>query len=261
MPVRELSAALISEGLDTRLLGRRVLYYPRLRTTMDTARREALRGTPDGTVVVAGEQTAGRGRLKRTWLSPRGNLALSVVLYPERDHVHSLTMVASVAAARSIEVVTGLAPELKWPNDVLLGGRKICGILVETSLRADRVDYAIVGIGVNVNLEPAAFPELPPATTSVSREAGREVSRLDLLRSLLRELDRLYLAESAGEAVYREWRDRLVTLGKPVRVTSPGITLEGTAESVGPDGSLLLRLPDGTLERVLAADVTLRGQT
>jgi BirA family biotin operon repressor/biotin-[acetyl-CoA-carboxylase] ligase len=122
------------------------------------------------------------------------------------------------------------------------------------------VDYAIIGIGINVNLNPADFPEIQPIATGLSRELGRDVSRLELVRCLLREMERLYLATPESETVYREWRRRLVTLGKAVRVTSGETTLEGTAESVEPDGSLLLRLPDGSLSRILSGDVTLREQ-
>jgi BirA family biotin operon repressor/biotin-[acetyl-CoA-carboxylase] ligase len=260
MADKDLSADLITRDLETRFLGQRVLYYPSLRTTMETARQEALNGAPEGTVVIADEQTAARGRLKRTWLSPRGNIALSVVLYPDREHLHSVIMAASLAVAHSIEMVTGLRPQLKWPNDILLGGKKVCGILVETSVQSDRVDYAIIGIGINVNLNPADFPEILPVATGLSRELGREVSRLELVRCLLREMEQLYLSARISNTVYEEWSKRLVTLGKAVRVTSGETTLEGTAESVGPDGSLLLRLPDGTPEWILAGDVTLRDQ-
>jgi len=260
MTETDLTAALIRDGLETRFIGQRVLHYPRLTTTMDRAREEARKGAPEGTVIIADEQTAARGRLRRTWLSPRGNIALSVILYPGRERLHSLIMVASVAVARSIEAITGLKPVLKWPNDVLIGGKKVCGILVESSVRGGVVDYAIIGTGVNVNLDPAGFPEIQPIATSLSGELGREVSRLDLVRGLLREMEGLYLAAAAGESVYEDWRTRLTTLGRAVRVTSGETTLEGTAESVDRDGSLLLRLPDGGLTRILAGDVTLRDQ-
>ncbi len=255
-----LSAEAISEGLGTRFLGQNTLYHQRLTTTMDAARESALDGAPEGTVIIAEEQTAARGRLRRVWLSPRGNLALSIILYPHRQQLHSLIMVASLAVARSIEQVTGLTPEIKWPNDVLIDGRKTCGILVESSTQGDRVDYAIVGIGINVNLDLADFPEIRSIATSLSDELGTKVSRLDLVRSLLQETEYLYLAASAGNTVYEQWRNRLVTLGREVQVTTATgeSTFEGTAEGVNPDGGLVLRLPDGGLVTVLAGDVSLR---
>ncbi len=252
----DLSAESISRGLATRFIGRRTLYYGRLPTTMDAARDEARAGAAEGTVVVAGEQTAARGRLKRTRFSPQGNIALSVVLYPTRQQLPGLIMVSSLAVAGGIEAVTGLRPAVKWPNDVLVGGRKVCGILIESSLQADRVDYAIVGVGINVNLDPTDFAEITPTATSLSLEVGKSVSRLRLIRAVLSELERLYLAPQ--ETVFHQWRDRLVTLGRDVRVTSGDTALDGVAESVEPDGSLMLRLPDGRLTRITVGDVSLR---
>jgi BirA family biotin operon repressor/biotin-[acetyl-CoA-carboxylase] ligase len=252
----DLTAESISHGLTTRFIGRRTLYHRRLPTTMDAARDDARGGSAEGTVVVAGEQTAARGRLKRTWFSPRGNIAFSVVLYPTRQQLPGLIMVSSLAVVAGIEATTGLRADIKWPNDVLIAGRKVGGILIESSLQADRVDYAIVGVGINVNLDPAHFPEITPTATSLSREAGHEVSRSALLRAVLTEMERLYVAPP--ETVFDLWKDRLAMLGTPVRVTSGDDEADGTAESVEPDGSLMLRLPDGRLTRITVGDVTLR---
>ena len=255
-----LSSDLITKDLKTRFIGQSIIYYPSLTSTMDVARQEAQQVAPEGTVVIADEQTAGRGRLKRAWLTPRGNIALSVILYPKIDYLNSLTMLASLAVQYSIESVTGLKSQLKWPNDVLIGGKKVCGILIESKVQADTVEYAIIGIGINVNLKITDFPEILPIATSLSHELGKEVSRLSLIRHLLVEMERLYLIITAGGSIYEEWRDNLVTLGKKVRVKSGETIDEGTAESVAPDGSLLLRRPDGSLARILAGDVTLRDE-
>jgi BirA family biotin operon repressor/biotin-[acetyl-CoA-carboxylase] ligase len=253
-----LSPALITKDLKTRFVGQRVIYHPTLTSTMEVARAEAKRGAAEGTIVVADEQTAGRGRLQRAWLSPRGNIALSVILRPTLACLPSLTMLASLAVAHSIEAVTVLKPQLKWPNDVLINGKKVCGILIESNVRADRVDYAVIGIGINVNLRPDDYPEILPIATSLSHELKKEVSRLILLRHLLVEIEKLYLAISAGQSIFEEWRDNLVTIGKRVRVKSGDAVQEGIAESVTPDGSLLLRHSDGTLNKILAGDVTLQ---
>lgn len=252
----DLSAEAISRGLTTRFIGRRTVYHRRLPTTMDAARDEARAGAAEGTVVVAGEQTAARGRLKRSWLSPRGNIALSVILYPTKEQLAALIMVSSLAVVGGIETVTGLQAGIKWPNDVLVAGKKVCGILIESSFQGSRLDYAIVGVGINVNLEPADFPEITPIATSLSLELGKEVSRPELLRAVLTDLERLYLAPQ--ETVFRQWQDRLVTLGSDVRVTSGDTVLDGVAESVEPDGSLMVRLPDGRLTRITVGDVSLR---
>jgi BirA family biotin operon repressor/biotin-[acetyl-CoA-carboxylase] ligase len=247
----------ITNGLPTRFIGQRIIYHSSVTSTNDLAKHEAQRGAAEGTVVIADEQVAGKGRLKRVWLSPRGSIALSVILYPDIALLPSLIMVASLATAHSIEAVTGLKPQLKWPNDILISGRKVVGILIENSVRGKVVNYAVIGIGININLKTADYPGIPPSATSLSDELGRDVSRLDLVRSLLVEMEKLYLPLSAGESVYREWRDSLTTLGKKVHIKSGGVDYEGIAESVASDGSLMLRRPDGSLTKVVAGDITL----
>ncbi len=255
----DLSSESITSNLKTRFVGQRVLYYPLLTSTMDVARREAQQEAAEGTVIIAGEQTAGRGRIKRTWLSPKGSLALSVILYPKVVHLPSLIMLASLAVVHSIETVTGLKSQVKWPNDVLINGRKVCGILIESQVRGNTVGYAVIGIGVNVNLRLSDFPEILPIATSLSDELGRDISLLDVIQQVLVEIERLYLALLAGESLYEEWRDRLVTLGREVHVRSGETVYMGIAESVAKDGSLLLRHRDGSLVRIVAGDATLRG--
>jgi len=258
MVENSLSPASITNNLDTRFIGQRVIYYPRLTSTMDVAKREAQQGAVEGTTIIADEQTAGRGRLKRAWLSPTGSLALSIILYPSLLYLPSLIMLASLAVVHSIETVTGLKSQLKWPNDVLANGKKVCGILIESDVRGNMVDYAIIGIGINVNLRLSDFPEIQPTATSLSNELGRDVSHLSLIRRLLVEIERLYLTLQTGGSIYQEWRDRLVMLGKRIRLKSGKTIYEGIAESVASDGSLLLRQSDGSLTKIVAGDATLR---
>jgi BirA family biotin operon repressor/biotin-[acetyl-CoA-carboxylase] ligase len=253
-----LSPAAISDGLDTSFIGQVVISYPSLPSTNDAARIEAKKGAREGTVIIAGEQIAGRGRVGRKWVSPPGSVALSIILYPPLAYLPSLIMVASLATANAIERVTALRAQLKWPNDVLVNGRKICGILVESDVKGSKVDYAVIGIGLNVNINLADYPGIVPLATSLSQELGQQVSRRRIIQSLLAEAERLYLALGEGDSVFRQWRARLVTLGQPVRVSSGEATCEGIAESVAQDGSLLLRQPDGDLLKVVAGDVTLR---
>ncbi|GAI31922.1 unnamed protein product, partial [marine sediment metagenome] len=215
-------------------------------------------GAVEGTVIIADEQTAGRGRIKRVWLSPKGSIALSIILYPSVVNLPSLIMLASLAVVHSIEAVTGLESQVKWPNDVLVNDRKVCGILIESSVRGNIVDYAIIGIGVNVNLRLSDFPEIPSTATSLSAELGRDAPRLRIIRRLLVEVEGLYLALQAGGSIYEEWRDSLVTLGRRVRVKSGKTVYEGIAESVAKDGSLLLRHSNGNLSKIVAGEATLR---
>jgi BirA family biotin operon repressor/biotin-[acetyl-CoA-carboxylase] ligase len=254
----DLSPASIVDNLNTRFIGQRVIYYPRLASTMDVAGQRAQRGAAEGTVIIAGEQTEGRGRVKHSWLSPEGNIALSIILYPDVTCLPYLVMLASLAAVHSIEAVTGLKPQIKWPNDILINGKKVCGILTENEVKGSRVDYAIIGVGVNVSLKAADFPEIFTTATSLNEETGREVSPVDVVRYLLVEMERLYLTLPDGESIYEAWRDRLVTLGKRVYVESGSTVLEGMAESVDRSGALLLRCYDGSSAKIVAGDVILR---
>lgn len=240
---------------NTRLVGRRLLYYPCLPSTMDAVRQAARHGAAEGTVVVAGEQTAGRGRHGRSWLTPQGSLALSVLLYPSLSWLPGLGMLAPLAVVHIIRRVAGLVAGIKWPNDVLLRGKKVAGILVESGLRGGEVEYAVVGIGLNVDFDPAAHPDIAAIATSLSAELNQPLSPWEVLPSLLEELDRLYLALQAGEAVYPEWKQHLETLGQRVKVSGPGWSEEGVAEEVTADGSLLLRRPDGSTARLFSGEV------
>ncbi len=258
MPEENLSPADISRNLKTDFIGKKVIAYPSLSSTNDIAKRQAKKGAREGTVILAEEQTAGRGRLKRAWLSPKGSIALSIILHPTPTQLPSLIMVASLAVARCIEKVGGLETQIKWPNDVLINGKKVCGILIESDVRGSAVDYAVIGIGINVNLKPADFPEIAATATSLAQELGREISQREMIRCLLVEAENLYLALPEGDSVFREWRDRLVTLGKEVELISGKTSYQGVAESVASDGSLLLRQPDGHLMKIVAGDVSLR---
>ena len=248
----------IGAGLDTEFIGKRILYFPRLPSTMDTARREAGKGAAAGTVIIAGEQTAGRGRVKRRWLSPPGNIALSVILYPDVASLPYLVMIASLAVVRSIKVITGLKASIKWPNDVLLAGKKVSGILIENEIGGSKTARAIIGIGININIDESIIEGSTLAVTSLEKEMKKVVSKSDLLKNLLTEMERLYRLLPEGGSIFREWRDNLATLGKRVTVTLPEGNLEGTAESVYESGSLTLRLDDGGYTRIVVGDITLR---
>ena len=253
----DFNPAAITHNMSTRFIGQKVIYFPSLPSTMDAARYEARNGATEGTVIIADVQTAGRGRLKRLWLSPEGSIALSVILYPEKSSLPFLVMAASLAVVYSIEKVTGLKSLIKWPNDVFINGKKVCGILIETDVQNDRVAYAVVGIGINVNISLTGLSEIGDIATSLSDELGHEVSRRELVRQLLTEMERLYLTLPAPEPVYREWRDNLFMLGKKVTAISGNTTLEGIAESVTLEGNLLLRLANGSITQIIAGDVTL----
>ena len=229
-------------------------------STNDLARALAAQGAPEGTLVLAEEQTAGRGRLGRAWLAPRGtSLLFSLLFRPALlpSQAFRLAMLCSLAAARAIETVTALPIHLKWPNDLVLRGQKLGGVLSESSFTGERLDFVIVGLGLNVNLDVSTLPEIAATATSLSAALGRPVARLPLLQRLLQEIEAGYGDVVQGEALRAAWAARLSTLGQMVRVTG-GTEEEGMAEGVDADGALLLRRADGTLGRITVGDVTLR---
>lgn len=257
---REFSVEAFRSRLTTRYVGRRIFCYPSLPSTQEIARREAERHAPEGTAVLADEQTAGRGRLGRRWVSPPGaNLYFSVVLRPRPAHLRALGMIWPLAICQALEETAGLSARIKWPNDVLVGPRKLAGVLIDSELSDGEVDYVIAGVGINVNFDVSRHEELRDIATSISAELGREVAREEVLAAVLGRFEALYEAARRGEPVHLDWKARLDTLGRRIRVSFGDSVEEGMAEDAEPDGSLVLRRPDGSRVRVEAGEVTLKG--
>ena len=271
---RNIVSAMLREGLYTQVIGRRILFFQRLSSTMEEAARQADEEAEDGTVVIAEEQESGRGRFQRAWVSPPGNLYLSIVLRPSLFAMQYLSIISGLAVVRGIRKTTGMRPTLKWPNDVRIGGKKVCGVLVESAVRGDRVEYGIVGIGINVDLNTDAVDGLADIATSLNKESRTNVDREVLLKNLLHEMDRLYagLREPLGpshsaasglarggptlQGVMDEWRGLLETLGSQVEVRWQNDIYIGFAEDVDQVGNLLLRRDDGALTTLPAGEVT-----
>ncbi len=248
----------VGRALTTAWAGRRLVYLTGTGSTQDAARAEAEAGAPAGTVVIAEQQSAGRGRFGRAWVSPpHANLYLTIIMRPAVRRLRSLSIVSPLATALAVEEL-GLEPRIKWPNDVLVNGRKLAGILIESEIAGPLVKYALVGIGLNVNFDIDPDSEIGAIATSVKQELGREVSRERLLISLLRQFEAAYEDAAHGRAVHSAWRSRLETLGRQVRVTFRDHVYEGLAEDVDDDGNLVLRCPDGSRLSVEAGEVTLR---
>jgi BirA family biotin operon repressor/biotin-[acetyl-CoA-carboxylase] ligase len=247
--------------LTTKWLGGTIHHFPTVDSTNSKAYRLALHGAAEGDVVVAESQTKGRGRLGRTWYSPPFlNLYLSVILRPKISprQASLITLMAAVAAADAIETFSGLPPLIKWPNDILLRGRKVAGLLHELHSETDRVHFVVLGIGVNLNMDPKMFPgEIREIATSLKKEMGKAVSRRTFLQSLLQKLEiwyEIYLKEGAPP-VLQAWRDRAQIKGRPIRVTADGKTSIYTAVDIDSDGALILEAEDGRQKRILAGDV------
>ncbi len=254
-----LNVAEVTQALGGSLIGSRLLYHLTTTSTMDVAREAAASDYPEGAVALAEEQTAGRGRFQRQWVSPAGvNLYFSVLLYPDLHALQRLTMATSLGVARGITRACGLSVAIKWPNDVRRGGRKLCGILLESALEGERVRYAIVGVGVNVNLDPSPYPEIAATATSLALECGHPVSREQVLASILLEMDGVYSVLRGGADLRPEWRSLLETLGKRVEVRWGDDREAGLAEDVTEEGSLVLRRRDGSRITLPVGEVTLQ---
>ncbi len=251
-------SAMLREGLYTRVVGRRIIYFPRLSSTMDETARQARQGAEEGTVILAEEQVAGRGRFQRVWVSQPGNLYLSILFRPSLQALQYLSIISGVAVARAIRKSTGLKPTIKWPNDIRLRGKKVSGILVENALQDNDVQYAVVGIGVNVALDPSTVDALAGLATSLNVETARQIDREVVLKHLLQEMDGLYLALKGQDfhMPVEEWKGLLDTLGSRVEVRWQDDVYTGYAEDVDEVGNLLLRLEDNTLATLPAGEVT-----
>jgi len=258
-----LSPTELSGKLSSKVLGRVVHYEEEVDSTNRLAREVARAGAVEGTVVIADTQTAGRGRLGRSWFSPPSvNLYLSVVLRPDIPPARApqLALVAAGAVAASIEEVAGIRPAIKWPNDVILHGRKVAGILTEMDSEADRVVFAIVGVGVNLNVSAETLARaLPGTATSLAAATGRSVDRVAFAARLLAELEQrysCYLTQGFG-ALRKEWESYSCLTGHEVTVTGPEGRRQGQVIGVDQGGALCLRGAGGRTIRVLAGDVTL----
>ena len=252
---------LLSRLSSSRIVGRDVQVFQQTSSTNDVAEKLARDGVNEGVVIFAESQTRGRGRLGRKWLSPAGQgLWFSVLLRPQLPPgaVTQLTIAAATAVARAIGSQTGLTPQIKWPNDILVRGKKAVGILTELSAEVDRVRYVIIGIGVDVNV-PEFPAELADVATSLSLSAGRRFARAEIAAAILRELDADYARVVRGEfaALAEEWEQQCITLGRRVEIHIGSRTVSGRAESLDSDGALLLRTDHGHLERIVGGDVLL----
>ena len=258
----DLVANAVRQGLYTHVVARRILYYPELGSTMDEAARLAVEGADEGTVVIAERQSAGRGRQGRSWVSQPGNLLLSVFFRPGISQLPYISIIGGLAVARAVRKTTGLAPRLKWPNDVMLDGKKAAGILAESAVEGESVCYAVLGLGINIALDPTGDEQIASIATSVNKAAGREIARESLLRHLLMELDDLYRRLPGGgtASAYNpipEWKTLLETLGNRVEATFHDEAISGDAEDVDEQGNLLIRIDSGQVITLTAGDVTL----
>jgi len=241
---RAVPMASILEGTTCRRMACRIHDLDEVGSTNAVAADLAREGAPEGTVVLARCQTSGKGRSGRSWSSPEGGLYLSVILRPDvaLSQVTVLPILASLAVSKAISTSTGMVSSVKWPNDVLIGTRKVCGILSESTIMGERIEFLILGIGLNVNTLP---DDLPPGSvaTSLRTELGRQVDIGEVARDLMYMLDMLYsrFLDGQSEAILAEWTDRSSTIGSDVVVNTSHGNVEGKAMGLDGSGALILK--------------------
>lgn len=252
------------KAMKTQTMGKKVKVLESTVSTQEEARRLAEEGAAEGTIVIAEEQTGGKGRMGRKWFSPKGKgVWMSLVLRPKQPmhYMPQLTLMTGVAVCRAVRRVSGVMAGLKWPNDLLAGGRKISGILLESAVEDEHVRYCIAGIGISVNLEREDYPEeLTGVATSLKIESGEPVDRTALIAAVLEEFEKLYaLYQQEGFGpIATLWEALSVTLGKPVTVNTANGAVQGVAEKLDPSGALLVATEDGQHIPIFSGDVEMK---
>ena len=259
-----ISAEEIVSGIETRVIGTQVLAYETVVSTQLLAHEVAGKGAPEGTIVIAEQQTGGKGRLGRVWHSPKGSgIWMSLIIRPEipLPKAPQMTLLTAVAMAKTIQQHVGLNVQIKWPNDVFVSGKKVCGILTELNAESDRINYLVIGIGINVNTTIEDFPpELATVGTSLRIEAGHEIRRSLFVQAFCREFEKLYddyLAHGFSR-IKTEWEANSLSLGRQVTVRTLQQTIEGKAIGLDSEGVLLVEDSLGHLHNVYSADIEYR---
>lgn len=254
----------IKWGLKTKVIGKEIISYKKVDSTNDIAYSLAEKGLKEGAVIIAEEQVKGKGRQGRTWVSPpKGGIYLSCILKPAMApaEISKITLLVAVAVAKAIRGATGIDAMIKWPNDILIGHDKACGILTEMKAEQDGISFIIVGIGINVNTSARSLPKGATSLKLALKGAGKgeDISRVDLTRHVLEALDEYYivLQERGFGPIIDEWKEMSSMLGARVKVSLPNRTFEGQAHTIDPDGSLVVRLDSGVLQKISSGDIVM----
>ena len=258
------SASELKSRIRNQWAGRELYFYGETGSTNTDAKRLGEEGAPHGTVVAADMQTAGRGRRGRTWESPAGkDIYFSILLRPEfaPDKAAGLTLVMALAVARAVEEKCGVEAGIKWPNDVVVNGKKICGILTEMTVETDYIQHVVTGVGINVNMD--SLPEeIRESATSLFLESGKKTARAELLQAALERFEEYYgkyAADLGMDSILGEYNARLVNRDRQVRVLDPKGEWEGVAKGINASGELLVETSAGRTVEVYAGEVSVRG--
>lgn len=253
----------IKQNLKTAWLGKNIRYFAEVDSTNDVAKTLAEQDVEEGTVVIAETQTSGKGRLGRRWESPKGGIWLSIILKPKLKvkELVKLNLLASVAVAKTIREKFRLNAEVKWPNDVLINWRKVCGILAEAVTEKDKAKYIIVGIGINTNFDLLALPEdLRATATSLKEILRREIDQEIFICNLLKEFEFYYESFRKGniDLILSDWKKLSCILNRRVQLSCCGEKIKGIAHDIDENGWLTIKLKNGTIKKVFSADATVK---
>lgn len=249
----------LKKGLTTNYIGKEIHYFRQVDSTNEVAKKLAQEGASEGTVVIAESQSRGRGRRGKTWVSPLGGAWMSIVLRPDTLPINApqLTFTAGVAAAKTIKDEYGLSVGIKWPNDILIGNKKVCGILTEISTGMNTIDYVVVGIGIDANIDINSIPpELRNSATSLKNELNEDISRMILVQKFLDNFERMYDKFNKGnfKDILNKWRRCSKTIGSKVEVKTGTKVIRGEAVGVNSEGALILELEDGSLKKIISGE-------
>ncbi|MGB6371627.1 MAG: biotin--[acetyl-CoA-carboxylase] ligase [Atribacterota bacterium] len=253
----------IQRGLSTNYIGKEIYYFPELKSTNIMAKEKALHraeGIDEGTLIIAEKQSAGKGRLGREWFSPVGGIWLSIILYPQLSpsYISRITLMTAVAVVKAIKICTQIKSQIKWPNDILINEKKVCGILTEMSAELDIINWVVVGIGINVNIDHRDFPEdIQENTISLKEILGKEVLRVKLAQTFLQEFEKYYeiLKRREFSSVLKEWKLYSHTLGKKIEVNIGEKVVTGEAIDINESGALILKKEDGELIEIISGTI------
>ncbi|OPY24260.1 MAG: putative biotin ligase [Methanobacterium sp. PtaU1.Bin097] len=264
IPIEEIKSNLvlpqeIKKNLKTEFLGNHIHFFKEVDSTNDVAKKMANEGALEGTIVIADRQLRGRGRRGKEWISPTGGLWMTIILRPsvEPSKAPQLTLVTGVAVAETLDQEYDLDIGIKWPNDILIGYKKVSGILTEVKTKDGKVDYAIVGIGIDMNVDITDFPShLRGGATSLKTELEQEIEGTELIQKFLENFEVLYnqFEEGNFREILTRWRKMSSTIGKYVEVHKRARTVYGEAVGVNKDGKLILEQDDGTLRKVISGE-------
>ena len=253
----------IQRGLSTNYIGKEIYYFPELKSTNIMAKEKALHrveGIDEGTLIITERQSAGKGRLGREWFSPVGGIWLSIILYPQLSpsYISRITLMTAVAVVKAIKICTQIESQIKWPNDILINEKKVCGILTEMSAELDIINWVVVGIGINVNIDHQDFPEdIQKNTISLKEILGKKVLRVKLVQTFLQEFEKYYesLKRREFSSILKEWKLYSHTLGKKIRVDMGERIITGEATDINEEGALILKKGDGKLVEIISGTI------